>query len=89
MRIELRRQGHTVVGPLKELANALSAVEFDKTRLEAAIASLHASHENRASAREKFLLSFVDALSAEERRMLGSKILRRVERREKWHKKFN
>ena len=89
MRTELRRQGHTVVGPLKELANSLSAAEFDKARLEAAIASLHSSHESRASAREKFLLNFVDALSAEERRTQGQKILRRVERREKWHRKFN
>lgn len=88
MRGELRRQGHTIAIPLKEMANALIAPEFDRKRIEGALATLHASHESRASAREKFVLSFVDALTPEERKLLGSKILRRIERREKWHGKF-
>ena len=85
---ELRRHGHSLVGPLKELANALSASNFERTRVEAAVAALRQSHDTRASARQKFLLDFVDALTPEERQILGAKILRRVERRERWHKKF-
>lgn len=88
MRGELRRQGHTIVTPLKEMANALIASEFDRKRIESALATLHASHESRAATREKFVLSFVDALTPEERMILGSKILRRIERRERWHGKY-
>ncbi len=88
MRGELRRKGQTLVTPLKGLANVLAGDDFDKAKLEAALVTLRSAHENRAMAREKFLLSFVEALSPEERKMLGRKILNRVERREKWHKKL-
>lgn len=88
MRGELRRHGQSLVGPLKGLAGVLAANDFDKGKLASAITALRTSHDMRAMAREKFLLSFVDSLSAEERQMLGRKILKRVERREKWHGKF-
>ena len=88
MRGELRRHGQSLVAPLKGLAGVLAADDFDQAKLASAITVLRTSHETRAMAREKFLLSFVDALSPEERQMLGRKILKRVERREKWHKKF-
>lgn len=87
-RSELRRHGRSLARPFKELANSLMASDYDRSRVEAAVVALRQSHDTRASAREKFLLKFVDALKPEERRILGSKILRRIERREKWHKKF-
>lgn len=89
MRGELRRHGRSLAEPLKSLAGALSASEFDKSQLESAITALRTTHDMRAVAQEKFLLSFVDSLSPEERRVLGRKILKRIERREKWHRRFN
>ena len=74
---------------MKGLAGVLAADDFDKAKLATAITELRTSHDNRAMAREKFLLGFVDLLTPAERQMLGRKILERVERRERWHGKFN
>ena len=85
----LRGQRHSFIGPLKELANALSAPQFDQARLDAAVMALRMTHDSHASARQDLLLKFVDALTPDERKILGSKILGRVEKMEKWHKRFS
>lgn len=88
-RKSLRGQRHQFVTPLKELANALSAPQFDQARLNAAVMALRMTHDSHASGRQDLLLKFVDALTPDERKILGSKILRRVEKMEKWHKRFS
>ena len=88
MRGELRRHRATLIAPMKTMADALAAPELDKAKLEGALRTLRETHESRATARERYLLDLVASLSAEERQMLGRKIAKRLERRERWHKKF-
>lgn len=83
----LRGQRDAFVGPLKELANTLSAPQFDQARLNAAVKALRMAHDGHGASRQELLLKFIDALTPDERKILGAKILRRVEKMEKWSKR--
>ncbi len=85
----LRGQREEFVAPLKELANTLSAPTFDQNRLNAAVMALRLAHDSHGASRQDLLLKFVDALTPDERKILGSKILRRVEKMEKWRKRIS
>lgn len=88
VRGELRDHGYSVMKPLKGFATALTAENYDRTKVEQAVRSFRLAHEERAATRERYILELVDALTAEERVMLGQKMLKRAERRAHWHKKF-
>ncbi len=89
IRGELRDHGHSVMEPLKSFASSLVASNYDRAKVEEAVRFFRASHEERASKRERYILGLVDALMPEERKMLGEKMLERAERRMRWHKRIN
>ncbi len=88
VRGELRTHGYSLTEPLRGFANALAAADYDRSKVEQAVRRFRASHEERAATRERYILELVDSLTAEERRMLGRKILERAERRARWHKRI-
>ena len=88
VRGELREHGYLSTKPLKGFATALSAEQYDRSKVEEAVRSFRRTHEKRAETRERYILELVDALTAQERVMLGRKMLKRAERRAHWHKKI-
>ncbi|MEM7425895.1 MAG: periplasmic heavy metal sensor [Pseudomonadota bacterium] len=89
VRGELKQHKFALVQPLQQFAGALAASDYDRAKVEEAVQAFRASHEKRAAARERYILELVDALTPEERKMLGEKILERAERRQRWHKRLN
>ena len=88
VRKELREHGRSLMGPLRNLATAMAADNYDRSQVETAVKTFRQTHEQRAAAREKYMMELIDALTPEERKTLGRKILKRAERREKWHRRF-
>ncbi len=87
-RNELSKHHGVLLRPLRNLGSAMVAENYDRSKVQGAVRSYRESHEQRAAAREKYILEFIDTLTPEERRMLGAKILQRAERRAKWHRRF-
>ena len=88
IRSELHEHGYSSMKPLRGFANALAASDYDQSKVEAAVRAFRLSHEERSAKRERYILELVDALSAEERKLLGEKMLERADRRARWHKRI-
>lgn len=70
-----------VVAATRNTIAVLEADSYNRASMEEALVSLRAAREGSARQHDKFLLSVIDSLTPEERKLMASTMSRRVDRR--------